>query len=182
MTSVTWQVNGPEETRALGRALATQLLSGDLLILSGGLGAGKTTFTQGIGQGLGVRGQVASPTFVIARVHPTLGQGPDLVHADAYRLSSIEELDALDLDVSLASSVTVVEWGEDKAEVLSADRLEIEIRRPAGQVHLPVDLAAGVDLTELDAGQRTVIVTPVGQRWAGIDLSKIMIDAELGQS
>ncbi|WP_372592737.1 tRNA (adenosine(37)-N6)-threonylcarbamoyltransferase complex ATPase subunit type 1 TsaE, partial [Actinotalea sp.] len=87
-----------ESTRAYGLALAGLLRAGDLVVLTGPLGAGKTTLTQGLGSGLGVRGQVASPTFIIARVHPSLGDGPPLVHVDAYRLGSLEELDALDLD------------------------------------------------------------------------------------
>ena len=86
--------------------------AGDLVILSGDLGAGKTTLTQGIGAGLGVRGEITSPTFVIARVHPSLVGGPPLVHVDAYRLGGIDELDDLDLDTSLDDAVTVVEWGE----------------------------------------------------------------------
>ncbi len=123
--------------RALGRSLAALLRAGDLVILSGGLGAGKTTLTQGIGEGLGVRGPVTSPTFVIARVHPPAGQAgrvadlaaprPPLVHADAYRLGSALELDDLDLDTDTAASVTVVEWGEGLAEGLAANRLEIAI-------------------------------------------------------
>ncbi len=131
-------VSAAEEMRELGRRLASVLTAGDLVILSGGLGAGKTTLTQGIGDGLGVRGPITSPTFVIARVHPPLaasaaggngaaGRGPALVHADAYRVGSVLELDDLDLDTDTASSVTVVEWGEGLAEGLSADRLEITI-------------------------------------------------------
>ena len=84
------------------------------MVLSGELGAGKTTFTQGLGAGLGVRGDVTSPTFVIARVHPSLSGGPALVHVDAYRLGGIDELDDLDLDASLDEAVTVVEWGEGR--------------------------------------------------------------------
>ena len=114
--------------RELGRELATRLRAGDLLILTGPLGAGKTTLVQGIGEGLGVRGPVTSPTFVIARVHPVLtGPGPALVHADAYRLGSFSEVDDLDLDADMARAVTVVEWGEGLAEGLSEDRLEISI-------------------------------------------------------
>jgi len=112
---------------ALGRRLASLLRAGDLVILSGALGAGKTTLVQGIGEGLGVRGPVTSPTFVIARVHPSLAGGPDLVHADAYRLASPAEVDDLDLDESMASSVTVIEWGGGLAEGLAADRLEVAI-------------------------------------------------------
>ena len=127
--------------RDLGRELAARLRAGDLVIVTGPLGAGKTTLVQGIGQGLGVRGPVTSPTFVIARVHPVLaGSGPSLVHADAYRLGSVSEVDDLDLDADMASAVTVVEWGEGLAEGLAADRLEISIQPdPDGEtrtVHL----------------------------------------------
>ncbi len=101
-----------EAMREIGGALAARLEAGDLLVLSGELGAGKTTFTQGIGAGLQVRGAVTSPTFVIARVHPSLVDGPALVHVDAYRLGGIDEPDDLDLDTSLEDAVTVVEWGE----------------------------------------------------------------------
>jgi tRNA threonylcarbamoyladenosine biosynthesis protein TsaE len=115
--------------RDLGRELAARLRAGDLVIVTGPLGAGKTTLVQGIGQGLGVRGPVTSPTFVIARVHPALaGSGPSLVHADAYRLGSVSEVDDLDLEADMASAVTVVEWGEGLAEGLAADRLEISIQ------------------------------------------------------
>jgi tRNA threonylcarbamoyladenosine biosynthesis protein TsaE len=115
--------------RELGRDLAGLLRAGDLVILSGPLGAGKTTLVQGIGEGLGVRGPVTSPTFVIARVHPpAAGSGPSLVHADAYRLGSVREVDDLDLDADVAGAVTVVEWGEGLAEGLSEDRLEISIQ------------------------------------------------------
>lgn len=109
-------------TRAAGVAFGQRLGAGDLVILSGELGAGKTTFTQGLAEGLGVRGPITSPTFVIARVHPSLVGGPALVHADAYRLGGLAELDDLDLDASFDESVTVVEWGEGKAEVLAEGR------------------------------------------------------------
>jgi tRNA threonylcarbamoyladenosine biosynthesis protein TsaE len=144
--------------------------AGDLVILSGGLGAGKTTLTKGIGDGLGVRGPITSPTFVIARVHPPVGPGQDqtapaLVHADAYRLGGVLELDDLDLDTDLASSVTVVEWGEGLAEGLSADRLEIAID--------PIAIGDAA-LEEADdlAGDlpRRVRISSVGQRWEGIEL------------
>jgi tRNA threonylcarbamoyladenosine biosynthesis protein TsaE len=123
--------------RRLGRWLAPLLRPGDLIVLNGALGAGKTTLVQGIGGGLGVRGPVTSPTFVIARIHPALRGGPDLVHADAYRLTSPAEVDDLDLDADLDHSVTVVEWGGGLAEGLAADRLEITIARPgapAGEI------------------------------------------------
>jgi len=116
------------ETRAWGVRLGAQLRAGDLLILGGGLGAGKTSLTQGIAEGLGVRGPITSPTFVIARVHPSLVGGPDLVHVDAYRLSGLAELDDLDLDASLDEAVTVVEWGHGLAEQLSDGYLAVTMR------------------------------------------------------
>jgi tRNA threonylcarbamoyladenosine biosynthesis protein TsaE len=150
-----------EDTRRFGRRLAASLQAGDLVLLSGGLGAGKTTLTQGIGEGLGVRGPVTSPTFVIARLHPSLGGGPPLVHVDAYRLTSLAEVDDLDLDASLDESVTVVEWGEGKVEDLSDERLEVFLRRGAGP-----DYAADES--------RTVSVRAVGPRWAGADLAALV--------
>ena len=131
-------ISGPEHTRALALALAPALHAGDLLLLSGELGAGKTTFTRSLGEGLGVREGVISPTFVLSRVHPNLPDGlrpggPDLVHVDAYRLSSAEELDDLDLEFSMDSSVTVIEWGHGKAEHLSDSRLELDFTRLSGE-------------------------------------------------
>lgn len=117
-----------DDTRAWGERLGAVLRAGDLVVLTGDLGAGKTTLTQGIAEGLGVRGPVTSPTFVIARVHPSLVGGPALVHVDAYRLGGLAELDDLDLDTSLEDSVTIVEWGHGLAEGLSEDRLEITLR------------------------------------------------------
>lgn len=112
-------------TQAWGCRLASHLRPGDLLVLSGDLGAGKTTLTRGIGEGLGVRGAVTSPTFVIARRHPGPPGAVDLVHVDAYRLGSSGELDDLDLD--LADAVTVVEWGAGRVEHLAESRLEIDL-------------------------------------------------------
>ena len=140
--------------RELGASLAEQLRAGDLIVLSGELGAGKTTFTQGIGAGLQVRGDVTSPTFVIAREHPSLVEGPALVHVDAYRLGGIDELDDLDLDTSLDDSVTVVEWGEGVAEGLAESRLEVRIIRA---------LADEEEYADLDP--RRVLMTPIGPRW-----------------
>ncbi len=139
--------------RGLGRRLAGLLRAGDLVVLTGALGAGKTTLVQGIGEGLDVRGPVTSPTFVIARVHPSQCGGPPLVHVDAYRIGDLAEVDDLDLDASLADSVTVVEWGEGKVEGLTEDRLELLIERPSD-----------VDET------RTVTVTGVGARWDDVHL------------
>lgn len=123
------EIPDADAMRALGRALAPLLRAGDLVIASGDLGAGKTTLTQGLGEGLGVEGPVISPTFVLARVHRSLVAGPALVHADAYRLGGFAELEDLDLEESLADSVTVVEWGAGVAEPLAPERLEVDIRR-----------------------------------------------------
>ena len=124
---------------------------GDLLILTGDLGAGKTTLTQGLGEGLRVRGDVTSPTFVISRVHPSLVGGPALVHVDAYRLGDEAELDDLDIDAFVDDSVTVVEWGEGIAEGLAADYLRVHLSRRRG----------GAEPGVHDDG-RLISVTPVG--------------------
>ncbi|PZH02438.1 tRNA (adenosine(37)-N6)-threonylcarbamoyltransferase complex ATPase subunit type 1 TsaE [Streptomyces sp. NTH33] len=154
--SVEITVNSPEQMRELGRRLAKLLRAGDLVMLSGELGAGKTTLTRGLGEGMGVRGAVTSPTFVIARVHPPLGDGPPLVHVDAYRLSGgLDEMEDLDLDVSLPDSVVVVEWGEGKVEELTDERLQVLIHRAVGDTTDEV---------------RHVTVTGIGDRWACADL------------
>ncbi|MEV4256612.1 tRNA (adenosine(37)-N6)-threonylcarbamoyltransferase complex ATPase subunit type 1 TsaE [Spirillospora sp. NPDC049652] len=146
------EVPTAEDMRVLGVRLAGLLRAGDLLVLTGDLGAGKTTLTQGIGEGLKIRGPVTSPTFVIARVHPSLAGGPSLVHVDAYRLGGFAELDDLDLDASLAESVTIVEWGEGLAEGLAEDRLEVTISRgPAGA-----------------SERRAVKINGVGARWSAV--------------
>ncbi|KES08155.1 ATP-binding protein [Streptomyces toyocaensis] len=157
--SVELTVTSAEQMRELGRRLAKLVRAGDLLLLSGELGAGKTTLTRGLGEGLGVRGAVTSPTFVIARVHPSLGDGPPLVHVDAYRLSGgLDEMEDLDLDVSLPESVIAVEWGEGKVEELTDDRLRIVIHRAVGDTSDEV---------------RHVTVTGLGERWAGTGLSAL---------
>ena len=138
-----------EDTRALGRTLGAALRAGDLVVLTGGLGAGKTTLTQGLADGLGVRGPITSPTFVIARVHPSLVAGPALVHVDAYRLGGFTELDALDLDASLEESVTVVEWGHGLAETLTEDRLEVTL------------------VADPETETRSATVVGTGARWSG---------------
>ena len=146
--------------RALGRRLAGLLRPGDLVVLTGPLGAGKTTLVQGIGEGLGVRGPVTSPTFVIARVHPSLRGGPALVHADAFRLGSRAEIDDLDLDADTDDCVTVVEWGEGLVEELAPSYLQITIamnRRGPG----------GTDsVAEPGDEPRTVVIAGWGERWA----------------
>src|SRR5207253_1746577 len=133
--------------RDFGRALGRVLRPGDLVLLSGPLGAGKTALAQGIGAGLDVPGEVTSPTFVIARVYR--GGRVPVVHVDAYRLGTSVEVDDLDLDASLEDSVTVVEWGEGLVEGLSDERLLVEIRRSA------------VEGDET----RTVRVSGIGPRW-----------------
>ena len=145
-----------DDMTTLGRRLAGLLRAGDLVLLSGDLGAGKTTLTRGLGAALGVRGAVTSPTFVIARVHPAGEPGLPLVHVDAYRLGDLAEVDDLDLDASLDESVTVVEWGEGKVEGLAESRLELTLHR-------------GDDGDET----RTVLVRGVGDRWAGADLAAL---------
>ncbi len=150
-------LTGAEQTRALGVRLAGGLRAGDLVVLSGPLGAGKTVLAQGIGTGLNVRGAVTSPTFVLARVH----RGPlPMVHVDAYRLRAAGgpvDLDDLDLDEELAYSVTVVEWGEGLVEDISDARLQISLERGSGTGrHGPDD--------------RVVRVEPHGGRWATVRL------------
>jgi tRNA threonylcarbamoyladenosine biosynthesis protein TsaE len=158
----TISVPSAERMTALGRRLAALLRPGDLVLLSGELGAGKTTLTRGLGVGLGVRGAVTSPTFVIARVHPSLVGGPALVHVDAYRLGGgLDEMEDLDLDVSLTDSVIVVEWGEGKVEGLSESRLEVRIERALGGDEAAAD----------DADPRLLTVTGLGPRWDSADLS-----------
>jgi tRNA threonylcarbamoyladenosine biosynthesis protein TsaE len=135
------------DTRAFGVWLGSRLRPGDLVVLTGDLGAGKTTLTQGIGEGLGVRGPVTSPTFVIARIHPSLVGGPALVHVDAYRVGSALELDDLDLDTELDESVTVVEWGAGLVEQLSDTRLEVVL---------------------VGEPERTATLRGVGERWRDV--------------
>jgi tRNA threonylcarbamoyladenosine biosynthesis protein TsaE len=154
------------DMRHLGVRLAGLLRAGDLVVLSGSLGAGKTTLTQGIGAGLGVRGPVTSPTFVIARQHPSLRGGPDLVHADAYRLGSRAEVDDLDLDTDVATSVTVVEWGEGLVEDLAPSFLQIAISADQPGPEQPGTGQPGGDQPAGDRDEaRTVRVLGWGDRW-----------------
>jgi tRNA threonylcarbamoyladenosine biosynthesis protein TsaE len=155
------RVATPGEMRALGRRLASLLQAGDLVVLAGPLGAGKTTLVQGIGAGLNVRGPITSPTFVIARVYPSLSGGPALLHADAYRLGGRAEVDDLDLDTDTATSVTVVEWGEGLVEDLAESHLlvTIEMDEPSG------DRLRGPAAAEEPDEPRTVRLTGAGERW-----------------
>lgn len=167
-----------------GREMAAILKAGDLIVLTGPLGAGKTTFTRGLGEALAVRGAVTSPTFVLARTHPSTIGGPPLVHVDAYRLSSAVELD--DLDIDFARSIVVVEWGRGMLEGIADSWLDIEIERPVGASQAAPAAAAaaqedataqedaaapgqtestdelGLDLDE----PRTVSIRAYGPRWA----------------
>lgn len=120
----------PDEMHDLGVEFGRMLHAGDLLVLTGPLGAGKTTLTRGIGEGLGVRGPVTSPTFVLARTHPSLVGGAPLVHVDAYRLSDPLELD--DLDIDFEGSIVVVEWGRGMLEGIAESWLDVQISRPTG--------------------------------------------------
>jgi tRNA threonylcarbamoyladenosine biosynthesis protein TsaE len=189
------EVRTAAETHALAAALGADLETGDLLILTGELGAGKTTFTQGLGEGLGVRSGIISPTFVLVRIHPNLPEGPrpggpDLVHVDAYRLESAAEIDDIDLENTMDSAVTVVEWGRDRVEHLSDSRLEVELHRTrggapgtpaagapgagvpseAGAVRTAADAAVDPGVLDFDTDDddepRTVVIRGFGPRWA----------------
>lgn len=152
-----------EAMEALGRELGAQLRAGDVVVLTGPLGAGKTTLTRGIGEGLGVRGPVQSPTFVLARTHPSLIGGAPLVHVDAYRLSGAAELEDLDLDFD--RSVVVVEWGAGLLDGVADSWLEVVIARRRGD-EAPRDHAP--DDEDLDADEpRAVDLLGHGPRWAG---------------
>ena len=122
---------GAADTQKLGEELGAALEAGDLVVLDGPLGAGKTTFTQGIARGMGVKGRVTSPTFVIAREHSSIGNGPSLVHVDAYRLGDdpLGELDALDLDSALEEAVVVAEWGGGLVEQLAQRYVHVTLDR-----------------------------------------------------
>jgi len=135
---------------ALGEAVGARLQAGDVVVLHGPLGAGKTTFTRGVGEALGVAGAIQSPTFVVARDHKRLaGTEPPLVHVDAYRLSHAEEL--VDLDVDYDHSIVVIEWGRPFVERVADQWLDIDI-------HTPSEDSDGPDVPS-DAGDRVVTIT-----------------------
>ncbi len=140
--------------KKLGAKLAKILVPGDMIIASGELGAGKTTFTQGLGAGMGVSGPVISPTFVLSRIHEN-ENGPALIHVDAYRLGSAAELEDLDLELQMENAVTLVEWGDGLAEGLRENRLNLEILRASN----PADQT------------RIVYLDGVGPRWQDVDLA-----------
>ncbi|SEM90542.1 tRNA (adenosine(37)-N6)-threonylcarbamoyltransferase complex ATPase subunit type 1 TsaE [Cryobacterium sp. TMT1-3] len=149
-----------------GVDLARILHAGDLIVLTGPLGAGKTTLTRGLGEGLQVRGAVTSPTFVLARTHPSLVGGPPFVHVDAYRLGSAMELD--DLDIDFARSIVVVEWGRGLLDGISESWLDIEIERPQGRSLATAETDAAASVLDLDHDldePRTLTISGHGQRW-----------------
>jgi tRNA threonylcarbamoyl adenosine modification protein YjeE len=143
-----------EKMHQLGLSLAQQFQAGDLVVLTGPLGAGKTTLSRGIGEGLAVVGTVNSPTFVIARTHKRSNGGPELVHVDAYRLGSPQELD--DLDIDFANSITLVEWGAGFTEGISESWLDIQIER---------DHTGASEI-------RQVSITGFGPRWANPEIGR----------
>ncbi len=172
MDAVQLTIATPEDMEALGARVARHLRAGDLVALDGELGAGKTTFTRGLGAALRVRGPVTSPTFVLARTHPREG-GPPLVHVDAYRLSSAAELDDLDIDVE--GSIVVVEWAAGMIEGLADSWLEVAIVRPTGADATGDPDAAGdagaADPDSADPGEpREVTITGHGLRFADFRL------------
>ena len=145
-----FDVRSAEAMEEFGIRLANALQAGDLILLSGPLGAGKTTLTRGIGSGLGAVGTIQSPTFVLARDHRT-AKGPRLTHVDAYRLSSAVELD--DLDIDFENSIVVIEWARDFLAGYASDYLEIEIDRSS------------------EDDTRLITLKPHGARWQGVDLA-----------
>jgi tRNA threonylcarbamoyladenosine biosynthesis protein TsaE len=188
------------ETQHIAEGLAKLLRAGDLVVLNGELGAGKTTFTQGLGRSLGVRQGIISPTFVLVRIHPNLPEGPNpggphLVHVDAYRLATPGEIDDIDLENTMDSAVTVVEWGADRVEHLAASRLEIDLVRAVGGTppdpaaptaaaapadsaddELDPDLGFELDFDEDsddDQEPRMLRLRAIGPRWDGVDFGAL---------
>jgi tRNA threonylcarbamoyladenosine biosynthesis protein TsaE len=143
-------VRDADEMHALGIRIGKQLRAGDLVVLVGPLGAGKTTLTRGVGEALGAIGNVSSPTFVIARTHKRENGEAPMVHVDAYRLSSADELD--DLDIDFPNSIVLVEWGKGMLDDISENLLEVEIAR---------------DHTG-ESENREVSISGIGERWAGV--------------
>ena len=157
----TQQLTNLAETQALAHRVA------NLLILTGELGAGKTTFTQALAKTLGITEPITSPTFVVARHHNHPDDGLNLVHVDAYRITGADELASLDLESWLQDSVVVIEWGRRTAEDLSDSILDIELIRPGA--------TAGEIITDFSNDEvdepRTAIITGHGPRWEGISIT-----------
>jgi tRNA threonylcarbamoyladenosine biosynthesis protein TsaE len=158
---VTFTVSTSEQMQAFGKQIGALLSAGDVVVLSGPLGAGKTTFVQGLATQIEVQGVVTSPTFVVSRVHKPTGSGLALVHVDAYRLTSQSDLVDLDLDAT-KNAVFVIEWGKDYVSGFSENWLEIDIDR-AQELSDDSDPASGI---------RTISVTAVGDRWSDLSLSE----------
>jgi tRNA threonylcarbamoyladenosine biosynthesis protein TsaE len=158
---VSFSVSTAEQMQAFGKQIGALLTAGDVVVLSGPLGAGKTTFVQGLATQIEVQGVVTSPTFVVSRVHKSQGSGLALVHVDAYRLTSQSDLVDLDLDAT-KNAVFVIEWGKDYVSGFSENWLEIDIDR-AQELSDDSDPASGI---------RTVSVTAVGDRWKDLDLAR----------
>ena len=153
-------------TQRLAVAVGQQVRAGDVIILTGELGAGKTTFTQSLARALGITASITSPTFVLARHHNHPDDGLNLVHVDAYRITGADELASLDLESWLADSVIVVEWGRGTAEALTDAYLDIELLRPDAPYDELITDFSDDDIQE----PRTAIITGHGQRWEGIQL------------
>lgn len=152
----------PEQMAELGASIAAELRAGDVVALNGELGAGKTTLTRGLGEALGIRGTVTSPTFVLARTHPRGHGGPPLVHVDAYRLSHPAELD--DLDIDFERSIVVVEWAAGMLDAITDAWLQVDIRRPVGGI-----------ATDDGVEPRVVELTGHGERWRGVQFDRIRV-------
>jgi tRNA threonylcarbamoyl adenosine modification protein YjeE len=145
-----FEIADPEAMHELGIRIAAELRAGDLVLLNGPLGAGKTTLTRGIGEGLGAQGTIQSPTFVLARTHKTT-RGPKLVHVDAYRLGSAMELD--DLDIDFPNSIVVVEWARDYVDGVAESWLSVDIDRTSEDEH------------------RVLEIQGFGARWQGVEIA-----------
>ena len=158
------EIDTPQHMAELGAQIARELKAGDLVALNGELGAGKTTLTRGLGDELGVRGSVTSPTFVLARTHRRIGGEAPLVHVDAYRLGSAAELD--DLDIDWSASIVVVEWAAGMLDGVAEHWIEIDIRRPMGENVDNVDIADSEEPVE----PRVVTITGHGSRWRDLRL------------